>query len=115
MRLLTDENFNNHINRALLLQRPGVDLIRAQDAGLSGKNDDAVLEWALMNNRILLTHDAKTIPLEAFSRIHAGREIPGIFIVPWQSAIGQVVADILLILDCSEQEEWMGKIHYLPL
>jgi predicted nuclease of predicted toxin-antitoxin system len=69
MRFLTDENFNNHIFRGLLLQKPGMDIVRVQDVGLSGKDDPEVLAWALSENRILLTHDAKTIPAFAFTRL----------------------------------------------
>ncbi len=31
MKLLLDENFNNNILRGLLQQRPGLDVVRAQD------------------------------------------------------------------------------------
>jgi hypothetical protein len=115
MRFLTDENFNNHIFRALRLKNSALAIVRAQDVGLSGKEDPEVLLWALTENRILLTHDARTIPALAFAQLNTGQAIPGIFIVPWNTPIGQVVDDILLIADCSEQHEWDGHIHYLPL
>ncbi|MBX3054804.1 MAG: DUF5615 family PIN-like protein [Caldilineaceae bacterium] len=43
---LTDENFNGDIIRGLLLQRPGLDLLRVQDVGLIEASDPAILEWA---------------------------------------------------------------------
>ncbi len=115
MRFLADENFNNHIFRGLLLQKPGLDIVRVQDVGLSGKSDLEVLAWALAENRLLLTHDAKTVPAFAFAQLADGQPVPGVFIVPWETSIGQVIADLLLIVECSEQKEWMGQIHYLPL
>lgn len=115
MRFLADENFNNHIFRSLLLQKPGLDIVRVQDVGLSGKDDSEVLAWALSENRILLTHDARTIPAFVFARLAVGYAIPGIFIAPWSASVGQVIADLLLIIECSEQEEWEGRIYYLPL
>ncbi len=115
MRFLADENFNNHIFRALLLQKPALDIVRVQDVGLSGKDDPIVLAWALTENRLLLTHDAKTIPAFAFAQLVAGQPIPGIFIAPWDAPIGQIIADLLLVIECSEQSEWVGQIHYLPL
>ncbi|MBV6442164.1 MAG: hypothetical protein EPGJADBJ_03867 [Saprospiraceae bacterium] len=115
MRFLADENFNNHIFRGLLLHKPDLDIVRVQDVGLSGKGDPEVLAWALAENRILLTHDAKTIPAFAFARLADGHAIPGIFIAPWDAYIGQVIMDLLLIIECSKQEEWEGQIHYLPL
>ncbi|HRI61611.1 MAG TPA: DUF5615 family PIN-like protein [Saprospiraceae bacterium] len=44
MRFLTDGNFNNHIFRGLLLQKPNLDIVRVQDVGLSGKDDPEVLD-----------------------------------------------------------------------
>jgi hypothetical protein len=115
MRFLADENFNNHIFRGLLLQKPDLDIVRVQDVGLSGKDDPEVLGWALSENRVLLTHDAKTIPAFALAYLSAGKAIPAIFIAPWEASIGQIIADLLLIVECSEQAEWEGQIHYLPL
>ncbi len=115
MRFLADENFNNHIYRGLLLQKPGLDIVRVQDVGLSGKNDLVVLDWALSEQRILLTHDIKTIPAQALSMLEAGQPIPGILLSHLDVSIGQIIADLLLIAECSKQEEWEGQIHYLPL
>lgn len=115
MRFLADENFNNHIYRGLLLQKPSLDIVRVQDAGLSGKNDPDVLAWTLADARILLTHDAKTIPAYAFAQVSGGDTIPGIIIVPWDAPVGRIISDLLFIVECSEQHEWDGQIHYLPL
>lgn len=115
MRLLADENLNNHIYRSLLLQRPALDIVRVQDVGLSGKSDPAVLAWAHSENRILVTHDVRTIPALAFEWLENGRAIPGILLAEQTAPIGNIVADLLLIVDASEQWEWDGRMHYLPL
>ena len=57
MLLLSDEDFNNRIVRGLLRRFPSLDLLRVQDAGLAGKHDTKVLEWAANENRLVLTHD----------------------------------------------------------
>ena len=44
LRLAADENLDNDILRALRRRRPDVDIVRVQDAGLSGRPDAAVLE-----------------------------------------------------------------------
>ena len=44
--LAADENFNNDIVRGLLRRKPDLDIGRIQDEGLSGADDQAVLEWA---------------------------------------------------------------------
>jgi hypothetical protein len=115
MRFLADENFNNHIFRGLLLQKPMLDIVRVQDLGLAGKSDLVVLAWALSENRILLTHDVKTIPALAFEQMDTGQAIPGILLSAWDAPVGRVIADLLLIAEYSEQDEWNGGVHYLPL
>jgi predicted nuclease of predicted toxin-antitoxin system len=66
VRWLADENFNNDLLRALLRRRPDLDIIRVQDAGLSGADDAAVLAWAAQQDRVLLTHDVSTITAYAY-------------------------------------------------
>jgi len=39
-----DENFNNDIVRGLLRRKPDLNIVRVQDAGLSGADDPTVLE-----------------------------------------------------------------------
>lgn len=115
IRFVADENFNNHIVRGLLLRNPEVDIVRIQDIGLSSADDPTILEWAVNENRILLTHDVETMPDFAYARVRAGLPIPAIFIVDQDTPIGQVIDDLLLIVECSEENEWDGQIHYLPL
>jgi len=64
-RLAADENFNNDIVRGLIRRRPDLDIVRIQDAGLTGAADLVVLEWAATENRLLLTHDVTTITRHA--------------------------------------------------
>jgi hypothetical protein len=46
LRRLANENFNNDILRALLRQYRHLDIVRAQDVGLAGSDDEVLLEWA---------------------------------------------------------------------
>src|SRR5437773_963911 len=66
--LAADENFNNDILRGLLRRMPDLNVARVQDAGLSGADDPAVLEWAALEGRVLLTHDVSTITRHAYER-----------------------------------------------
>jgi hypothetical protein len=51
---------------------PDVDIIRAQDAGLSGRDDPTILEWAASSERVLLTHDVSTMTRYALDRVRVG-------------------------------------------
>ncbi len=71
IRLAVDEDFNNDILRGLLRRKPELDIVRTQDAGLSGTDDSAVLEWAAREARILLTHDVTTMTRHARERVRS--------------------------------------------
>jgi hypothetical protein len=115
LRLTADENFNNNIVRGLLRRVPNLDIVRVQDAGLSGADDSTVLEWAAQEGRVLLTHDVETITFYAYERVRAGQAMPGVFEVSRSIALGQVIEEILLLAEASSQGEWEGLIRYLPL
>jgi predicted nuclease of predicted toxin-antitoxin system len=115
IRFIADENFNNHIIRGLLLQHREIDIVRVQDVGLSSADDPTILEWAAKENRIFLSQDLETIPDFAYKRVKAGLPIPAIFIISQDIPIGQVIEDLLLIIECSEGDEWTNQIYYFPL
>jgi hypothetical protein len=114
LRLLADEDFNGRILRGLLLRSPDLDVVRVQDVGLQGNKDESILEWAEHHGRILVTHDARTMPRHARDRIDRGQHLPGVWIVNDQASIGVCIDDILLAADCSEGSEWRDQIYYLP-
>src|SRR2546423_1232249 len=97
LRFAVDEDFDNRIVRGLLRQLPTLDVVRVQDAGLLGKRDPEVLEWAANENRILLTHDASTMTKHAYARVESGALMFGLFEVSQEIAIGEAIADLLLI------------------
>ena len=115
-KFLTDEDFDNRILRGLLRYRSTLDLVRVQDVGLSGATDPQILHWAAQENRILLTHDFRTMPQHVAQAIAAGFSLAGVVVVPQSIAIGAAIQDILLLVDFTSPEEiknWM--IVYLPL
>ena len=59
LRLAADENVDARVLRGLLLRLPELDVVRAQDAGLSGAADPQVLAWAAVEQRLLLSHDVQ--------------------------------------------------------
>lgn len=56
MRLLLDENLSP--NQAAILREQGHDAVAALDAGLSGQPDEKIREFAIEENRVLLTLDS---------------------------------------------------------
>lgn len=115
LRLAADENFNGSIVRGLMRRGPALDIARVQDVGLSGADDDAVLEWAARERRVLMTHDVSTLVMQALNRVGAGRPMSGVFAVPSTAAIGQAIDDLSLLAASSFDDEWDGQVLYLPL
>lgn len=88
LRWLADENFNNDILRGLFRAKRDLDIVRAQDAGLTGTGDEALLAWAADQNRVLLTHDVSTITAHAYRRVMKGDRMPGVFEVSRRVTVG---------------------------
>lgn len=60
--LLIDENFNHRILRGLRLRVPALDVVIVQETAMQGLQDPLLLREAAGLQRILVTHDLKTIP-----------------------------------------------------
>jgi hypothetical protein len=115
LKLLADENFNNNIVRGLLRRKPSIDILRVQDVEVAGADDPTVLDWAAREGRVLLTHDVLTITRYAYERVRRGQPMPGVFEVSRSVPIGRAIEDILLLAECSVDNEWEGQVRYLPL
>jgi hypothetical protein len=115
LRFAADENFNNAIVRGLFRRKPQLDLVRVQDAGLSGADDQTVLEWAAAEGRALLTHDVSTMTRYASERIASGQAVPGVFEVGPHVPIATAIEDLLILTECSLDGEWDNQIRYLPI
>ena len=112
--LLADENFDGNIVRGLRRRLPGLSVARVQDAGLSGKTDPVILQWAAERGLIVLTHDIATFPKHAMDRVRQGLAMPGVFAVPCAAPIGRVIADLQMLTECSLSNEWEGQVLFLP-
>ena len=115
LRLLANENFNGDIVRSLSLRQADLDLVRVQDVGLAGEDDPDVLAWAAENNRVVLTHDRATMSDYAYERVAAGEEMAGVFIRIDRFPVVRAIEEILLMVACTEQEEWSGRAVHVPL
>lgn len=113
VKFLADENLKSAIFRGLKRRNAELDIVRTQDVGLDGVDDPTVLEWAAREQRVLLTHDVRTITRYAYERLAAELPMPGVIEVRQDAAIGQAIDDILLLSEF--EEECAGQIRYVPL
>jgi hypothetical protein len=115
LRLLIDEDFNQRILRGLKRLQPGLDHALVQDAGLEGAADPLVLARAAELNRVLVTHDLKTMPKHAYARVQTGQAMAGVIAVPKRLSIGMAVEELHLIVECCEPSEFIDRVLFLPL
>ncbi len=115
IRLLVDQNFNGHILDGLTRRDPGLDFLHVRNEGLAAAPDPVLLEWAATQDRVLLTHDRRTIPAFAYSRVAAGQRMPGVFLVSDEMPIGQAIDEVLLAVYCLAPDECKDIVKYFPL
>jgi hypothetical protein len=108
-----DENFNGIMLRGLLRLLPEIDVVRVQDTEMYEADDPDVLAWAAEQNRVLLTHDAETMPSYAFARVDEGKPLSGVFIVPQDRPFGEVIEELRDLALYSLADEWNDRVAFL--
>lgn len=115
LRYLADEDFDNRILRAFQRTDPTLDWVRVQDIGLSGCEDQLILQTAAQEQRVVLTCDVTTMTAAAYARSLRAEPMPGLIVVPQRMAIGRAVEELLFLARESTFDEWYGQVLYLPL
>ena len=115
LRLLIDENFNQRILRGLRLRVPSLDYVVVQETDMQGLQDAPLLQEAAVLQRVLVTHDLKTVPRHAYARVAAGELMLGIIAVPDDLPIGQAIEQLHIVVESSVERELENQVLYLPL
>lgn len=106
---------NHRILRGLWRSVPHLDYSLATAAGMNGVADPVLLDFAAKENRVLVSHDLRTIPKHAYERVRAGLPLPGVIVVPDELPVGNVIADLTLIVERATRAEMESVVLYLPL
>lgn len=115
LRLLIDQDFDHDILRGLERRIPELDYVTNAEMGLSKTPDPELLEWAMDNRRVLLTHDQSTMPDHIAERMSSGEDIFGVIIVPRSLSIRLAIEELELIVLGSDEKEYFNRYLYLPL
>jgi hypothetical protein len=115
LRLLIDQDVDHDILRGLQRRIPQLDAVTAFEIRMSEATDPELLNWAAQEGRIIVTHDRTTMPAHAADLMGEGKNIAGLFVVPRSLSLHQVIEDLELMITCSENDEWVNVIRYLPL
>jgi predicted nuclease of predicted toxin-antitoxin system len=114
-RLVTDIDFNHYIMRGLKNRRPEIDLVVGQDVGLDETSDFDVLAWAAREDRIVLSHDRRTMTAAVKTRLRLELPVLGAIIVSRRCDVNQAVEEILIGVECSRPEEWTDRTLMIPI
>jgi predicted nuclease of predicted toxin-antitoxin system len=114
MRFAADENFNGRILRGLQTGLQDLDIVRIQDTPMYTKPDSDLLAWTAEQNRILLTHDAETIPGFVNERLKDGLPMPGVVIVRETVAMGDILDDLESYIGAGTPSDFENLVMYIP-
>jgi hypothetical protein len=114
-RFLTDEDLHGPTILAVQRLEPSLEIVRAVDVGLAHVDDSVILEHAMTNGLLVVSHDVNTMKAAAERRIAAGQGISGLFIVLQGRPPLSVAESLVLIWAASQAEEWRDRIIFLPL
>ena len=114
IRFQADNDLKFGIVKAVRRREPAIDFASAHDAGLERTGDPEVLDRAASENRVLVSHDRRTMLDHFRTRLAAGRFSPGVLIVSQGVSIGLVAEAIVYIWSVSDPSELRDQAHYLP-
>jgi predicted nuclease of predicted toxin-antitoxin system len=114
IKFLADASLSASIVSGVIREESSIDFLSANAAGLESIPDDEVLAIAARANRILVTHDLKTMPSH-FATFLSHAESPGVLLISQRTNVADAIEALLLVWIGSEPEEWVNRICRLPL
>ncbi len=109
-----DNDLKVDIVKAVRRQEPSVDFASAQEAGLGGVGDPEVLDMAARQDRVLVSHDRRTMLDHFRSHLSARKSSPGVLIVSQGAPVGLVVEAIVYVWLLADPLELRDQAYYLP-
>ena len=114
VRFQADADLNAEIVAGVWRREPSIDFQMADEANVRRLRDPEVLALAAQENRILVTHDRRTMPRH-FADFILHHSSPGVFIIAQIMSVRVAIEELLLVWAASESEEWRNFIVELPL
>ncbi|MBI3742319.1 MAG: DUF5615 family PIN-like protein [Chloroflexi bacterium] len=102
---------DEHISKGVLLglRRRGVDVIRAQDVGMSGATDLEQLAYAQRGELVFVTHDNDFLRAHRQKIAHSGIA----FCDQGALGVGEMIDALFLIFEVISPEEMVGRVEFL--
>lgn len=107
IRFHLDESVSGAIADGLRLR--GLDVTTPVDTGLLEADDPTHLAYANAEGRVLVTHDADFVRLDAAGVEHAGIA----YCHQRKRSTGEMIRALVLIHECVSAEEMQGEVEFL--
>lgn len=113
LRFQADNDLDQRIVTATRRLDVLIDFQSAVSANLHGVPDEEVLRLAAESNRILVSHDRRTLPAHLASFIEL-RNSPGVILISRRMSVGRAAEWLHLLWAASEMKEYENVIYDLP-
>jgi predicted nuclease of predicted toxin-antitoxin system len=107
MRFHLDEHVSNAV--AAGLRQRGIDVTSTHETGLRGAVDVAHLEFARINGRVIVTHDADFLRLDAQGMSHFGI----VYCAQQKHKVGDLVRLLVLLDELYANEDFLSTVQFL--
>jgi Domain of unknown function (DUF5615) len=114
IRFQADNDLKFAIVKAVRRREPAVDFASAREAGIEGVGDPELLERAAKDDRVLVSHDRRTMLNYLRKHLAAGKPSPGLLVVSQGAPIGLVVEAIVLLWAVADPAELRDQVYHLP-
>jgi Domain of unknown function (DUF5615) len=112
VRLQADNDLDFRIVTATGHLNSRIDFQSAYQAGLHGKTDPEVLAIAARDNRIVVSHDRRTMP-KHFGDFIENQPSPGLIVMSKKLGIAKSAEWLHLIWEASEAEEYLNIVFQI--
>ena len=102
-----DENVRNAIAQGL--RRRGIDVTTTPEQSLIGIADEAQLEFAVSQGRVIFTQDTDFLRINQSNRNHCGI----VFCSQNNKSIGELIRGLVLVWELLEPIDMQGKVEFL--
>ncbi|MEX0781896.1 MAG: hypothetical protein WD557_04540 [Dehalococcoidia bacterium] len=113
-RILTDQDFDEDILHGLA-RIVELDWLPARAFGQEEAVDEVIVELALRESRVLLTHDARTLYPLIYRLRAEGRPIPRVAVVPQSLRLRVAIEQLQILLLAATEADWERNPFRLPL
>ncbi len=102
-------HLDEHVDPAIAtaLRRAGIDVTTTIEAGLRTKDDEAHLQFARAEARVIVTRD------QDFLRVAGRVDHPGIVFYTSNQSIREIIEGLILIYEVLLPDEMGGRIEYV--